>query len=468
MNTTVLIIDDEPSICWALEQAFLEEGYAVVTAATAEDGLRQAAEHRPAVVMMDVRMPGMDGLEAMQHLSKVVPSASIIMMTAFGNLETAVRAVSQGAYEYLTKPFDLQQALDVVVRACEVNAEIAEDPVSSTAESLDSLLIGSSPQMQQVFRKIALVAAHDVPVLVTGESGTGKELVSHALHVHGRRPQGPFIPVCVPALSDALVESELFGHRGGAFTGATADRSGLLRQAHGGTAFFDEIGDVSLATQVKLLRVLETKQVTPVGANEAVASDFRLVAATNRNLEEMVRAGEFREDLYYRLNVYRIDLPPLRDRPDDIPLLAQHFLNRVRNAEKCVLSPRTLDALRSRRWFGNVRELRNAIEHAAIVSRGNRIEPDSLPPEMALQDTSGLHQGSQLTNVVEQWLRGLGEAAADEGLLNLFLQEVEPVLFRFALTRSGGNRQEAAKLLGMHRQTLREKLRKYGIDDAGE
>ncbi len=468
MNTTVLIIDDEPAICWALEQALAEEGYPVVTAATAEEGVRQAAEHRPAVIMLDVRMPGMDGLEAMQHLAQVAPAASIIIMTAFGNLETAVRAVSQGAYEYLTKPFDLQQALDVVARACEATAETAEDPVSSGAESLGSVLIGSSPQMQQVFRKIALVAAHDVPVLVTGESGTGKELVSHALHVHGRRPQGPFIPVCVPALSDALVESELFGHRGGSFTGATADRAGLLRQAHGGTAFFDEIGDVSLATQVKLLRVLETKQVTPVGANEAVASDFRLVAATNRNLEAMVRAGEFREDLYYRLNVYRIDLPPLRDRPDDIPLLAQHFLSRVRNAEKYVLSPRTLEELRSRRWFGNVRELRNAIEHAAIVSRSNRIEPDSLPPEMALQGTSGSNPGSQLTHVVEQWLHGLGETAVDEGLLNLFLQEVEPVLFRFALTRSGGNRQEAAKLLGMHRQTLREKLRKYGIDDASE
>lgn len=462
----ILIVDDEPSIGWALQQVLRDEGHAVDLAASAEDAWSLTASQQPDVIVMDVRLPGVDGLTAMEQLPQPLRETPVVIMTAFGNLDTAVRAINSGAFEYITKPFDLDQAVGVITRALESASKASHDEAAAheTAE-LGNLLIGESPAMQAVFRQIALAAEHDVPVLITGESGTGKELVALALHRYGNRSNGPFVPVCVPAMSDSLVESELFGHQSGAFTGATATRKGLLELAQQGIAFFDEIGDVTPATQVKLLRVLETKRVLPVGGSTPVQCDFRLIAATNCNLPRMVEAGEFREDLFYRLNVYRIDLPPLRERKGDIPLLAKHFLAGLPSAQDCRLSPAALNELSKRSWYGNVRELRNAIEHAAIVARSGLIEPSDLPPPISRRGNQD-HLDGGLATSVTRWLADVPSAAADEAsLIEQFLSETEPLLICHALNQTGGNRQEAAALLGIHRQTLREKLRKYGLDN---
>jgi two-component system nitrogen regulation response regulator GlnG len=413
--------------------------------------------------MTDVRLPGQDGLEVLPLL-RGTANRPVVVMTAFGNLEVAVRAVERGAFEYLVKPFDLDHALTVIKRAVET-VKLGDKPLVTSRGAVppETLLVGESPLMQSVFRKIALVAREDVPVLITGESGTGKELVATALHRYGNRQEGPFVPICLPALSESLVESELFGHRAGAFTGAKQERRGLLAQAHGGIAFFDEIGDISPELQVKLLRVLETKSITPVGGNQAVPSDFRLVAATNRPLEDLVRRGEFREDLYFRLSVFLINLPPLRQRQDDVVLLARHFLHQLHPDQDYSLSPRTLAELRTRAWRGNVRELRNAIEHAAIMCRSRHIEPEDLSPPISFETASNAPV-CLLTEAIEHWLEEHSADVRVEGIFNALLQSIEPTLFKYALRESGGNRQEAAKLLGIHRQTLREKMRKYGLD----
>lgn len=465
----ILIVDDEPSIGWALQQALSDEGHDVALVASAEDAWQQSASQRPDVIVMDVRLPGMDGLTALRQLPDPLRDTPVVIMTAFGNLDTAVQAINSGAFEYLTKPFDLDDAVAVISRALEAKA-LADSGQGgpSREDGISELMVGKSPPMQAVFRKIALAAEHDVPVLITGESGTGKELVAMALHRHGRRSEGPFVPICVPAMSETLIESELFGHRSGSFTGASTDRVGLLAQAEGGIAFFDEIGDVTPATQVKLLRVLETKHVIPVGANTPTRCNFRLVAATNRDLLSMVEAGQFREDLFYRLNVFRIDLPPLRERGDDIALLARHFLAQSSAAHECVLSDRTILELTSRPWYGNVRELRNAIEHAAILARSGRIEPHDLPPPISPRENRKTSTAA-LGDAVENWLqRREQDDDGDTALLDAFLRETEPVLIQHALRRTGGNRQEAARLLGIHRQTLREKLRRYQFEDGEE
>ncbi|MGD9853875.1 MAG: sigma 54-interacting transcriptional regulator [Planctomycetaceae bacterium] len=465
----ILIVDDEPSIGWALQQALCDEGHHVDLVPSAEDAWARCEDAEPDVIVMDVRLPGIDGLEAMRQLPHRLRDTPVVIMTAFGNLDTAVRAINSGAFEYLTKPFDLDDAVDVIRRALEVNSSAGRE-VDGAASSagIGEFLIGKSPAMQAVFRRIALAAEHDVPVLISGESGTGKELVAMALHRHGSRADGPFVPICVPAMSEALVESELFGHRNGAFTGATADRTGLLAQAQGGIAFLDEIGDITPAVQVKLLRVLETKQVVPVGANAPITCNFRLIAATHRNLQQLVEEGRFREDLFYRLNVFRIDLPPLRDRSEDIPLLARHFLVASRSTVERSLSGRAIDELVGRPWYGNVRELRNAIEHASILARSGSIEPHDLPPAMTRREER-VSPGGSLAVAVEQWLQQQCTESNDAvALLDDFLHETEPVLIRYALSRSGGNRQEAAAMLGIHRQTLREKVRRFQIDDEEE
>ncbi len=463
---SVLIVDDEPTISWALEQALRDEGYDVRSTASAEEA-RNLLQARPAdLVITDVRLPGMDGLQALPTFRGPNGLTPVIVMTAFGSLETAVSALHQGAVEYLAKPFDLDHALATVRRAL---AHAESQPAQHVAEGgpLDSLLIGSSPPMQSVFRKIALVANQDVPVLIHGESGTGKELVAIALHRHSPRSRGPFVPICVPTLNESLIESELFGHVGGSFTGAQEDRRGLLSLADGGIAFFDEIGDISPATQVKLLRVLETKTLTPVGSNQPVKSDFRCVAATNRPLEKLVATGKFREDLFYRLNVFSIDLPPLRDRREDIPLLAKHFLQETRSPQPLVLTESALEDLMSRPWRGNVRELRNVLEHASIMARSGRIEADCLPLPNSPSSEEAPIDGT-LSAAVMRWLNLTPLPWREEGMINAFLRDVEPFLIRHALVSAHGNRQEAAKLLGIHRQTLREKLRKYGLDSDDE
>ena len=452
----VLIIDDEPSICWTFEQALSDAGHKVRSCASAEAAFDELDGFRPDVVLLDVRLPGVSGLDAIEQLRQRVDGAPVILMTAFGSLDVAVDAIDRGAFDYLPKPFDLDAAIEVVSRALanQSDAEAVDARSSDTVEALE--IIGHSRSMQEIFRQVALVAREDVPVLITGESGVGKELVARAIHRRSRQAGGEFVPICIPALSSTLIESELFGHVRGAFTGADRERRGLLRAADGGTAFFDEIGEIPLLQQVKLLRVLDDRQLTPVGSSTSQPASFRLIAATNRSLEELVDRNEFREDLYYRLRVFPIHIPPLRERRDDIPELARHFLACAAGDRALMLSDSALGELNSRNWLGNVRELRAAMQYAAVVTRGSTVTPDCLPPPRVSDSDAGLDRGEVIRRELLEWAREHVGPSGD--LHGRFLAEFERTIIDAALTAADGNRSAAAELLGLHRETLRKKL----------
>lgn len=468
----VLIVDDEASICWAFGEYLEDLGHDVLAASTAEEGLDLAHAQPPDAVVLDVRLPGMDGLRAMAEFRKRAVAAPIIIITAFGNLDTAVKAVEGGAFDYLVKPFDLDQAGAVVQRALEARKPGAETASDRTASADDRArpLIGSSGPMQALFKQIALVAATDVPVLITGESGVGKELVARAIHEHGARRGGTFLPASLAAMSPGLIEAELFGHVQGSFTGASRDRKGLLELASGGTVLLDEIGDAPPETQVKLLRAIENREVAPVGDPRPRPINVRFLAATNRDLAKMMAAGEFREDLYFRLGVFPIHVPPLRDRPDDIPELARNFLRLAdpRHGENPVLRDDLIRELVSRPWRGNVRELRNAIERAAIVARGGPLLPEHLPPAIEPATDAAAATTDGLDRMIARWTE---EALASpepndeaDSLYDRFLARVEPPMLRNVLDRESGNKALAAGRIGIHRSTLRQKLRKYGLE----
>lgn len=474
--THVLIVDDEPAICWAFKECLSDEGFTVDVAGSAEQALEISDRRTPDVVVMDIRLPGMDGIAALQKLQTKMSSTPVIIMTAFGSLSTAVKAIDGGAFDYLTKPIDLEKAVAVVRQAVNAAQSASGTPVADDTSHNDELIIGSSPAMQEVFRRIALVAERDVPVLITGESGTGKDLVARAIHQHSRR-KGSFVPVCIPALSESVVESELFGHSRGAFTGADQERKGLLELANQGTAFIDEIGDVPLNVQVKLLRTLETHEVRPVGSGTCRTASFRMIAATNRQLEQRVAEGEFRHDLFFRLNVFRIEIPPLRDRVEDIRPLVQRFLKNSRSSgHPLSISDAAMVELESRAWQGNVRELRNVIESATVVCRGDFIQPEHLPQpvtslnsdRIAAPDVRPANSSAALAEVAREWmLEQVRTADADvRDLYEKFLQTVEPELITIALQSTNGHRGSAARLLGMHRETLREKLKRMGEDQS--
>jgi two-component system nitrogen regulation response regulator GlnG len=468
--STILIVDDEPAICWAFREALTEDGHSVEVAASAEEALRLTdAGCRPDAVVMDVRLPGMDGLAAMARLRERIGQTPVVVITAFGSLDTAVQAIETGAFDYLVKPFDLDQATAVLRRALAAGPRenLEPDPLGSAA---GETLIGTAPSMQRVFKQIALVAGSDVSVLITGESGTGKELVARAIHRHSSRREGPFLPVCIPALNPGLIESELFGHVRGAFTGATEDRRGLLELAGGGTVLLDEIADVPLAVQVKLLRALEQREVLPVGDTQARPVQLRILAATNRSLMDLIASGQFREDLYFRLGVFHIHLPPLRERRDDVPALAEHFLKQVQPGTaggNLRLARETVAELVERSWPGNVRELRNAVEHAAIMARGGEVRREHLPEPATMSAPGTATPAAQVQRHIAEWTSAAAldlASSNDPQLYERFLQLVEPPLLEAILKRCGRNRAAAAQLLGLHRATLRQKLRRHGID----
>jgi DNA-binding NtrC family response regulator len=466
----ILIVDDEASICWAFREFLTDLGHAVDIAATAEEGLEIAAVAPLDAVVLDIRLPGMDGLTALARFRDQLGDAPIVVITAFGNLETVVRAMEGGAFEYLVKPFDLDQAGAVLKRALEKGKSRTRGELETAPPAALETLIGTSQVMQGLFKSIALVAPTDVPVLITGESGTGKELVARAIHRHSRRRSGPFVPICLAALSPGLVEGELFGHLRGSFTGASHDRKGLLELAHGGTVLLDEVGDIPSALQVKLLRAIEHREVTPVGDARPRPTDIRVIAATNRPLAELMAAGEFREDLYFRLSVFPISIPPLRDRREDIPALAKHFVAQAKlpDAAAVHLSTPMFDELQSRPGVGNVRELRNAIEHAAIVARGRSIQAEHLPPAATGRATGATPEIREIKDRIARWTEAEGPSGGTDSTLpplyDRFLDLVEPPLLKATLDRCRGNRAAAAQALGIHRATLRQKLRKYGID----
>ena len=461
----ILIVDDEASICWAFRESLADEGHEVAIASSAEEGLRAADAGGFDAVVLDVRLPGMDGLQAIRPFRDRIGAAPIIIITAFGNLETAVRAMEGGAFDYLIKPFDLDRAIAAVKRALDAGPPRDPNPGADAVAGPDQL-IGSSPAMQDLFVKIALVAPTDVPVLVTGESGTGKELVARAIHRHSTRRDGPFLPICLAALNPNLVEAEVFGHVKGSFTGATQDRKGLLELAAGGTVLLDEVGDIPALLQVKLLRAIEQREVTPVGDARPRATNLRLIAATNRPLADLIAAGQFRADLFFRLGVFPIQIPPLRDRKEDIPTLAEHFLRSFRPAAAPGdLSADCRAALLARAWTGNARELRNAIEHAAIVARGGPLRAEHLPPAVALPVAPQAPGVPGLDDGLAAWARQEARRSDPQSPLHeRFLATFEPPLLRAALEACNGNRAAAAQLLGMHRATLREKLRRYAIE----
>jgi two-component system nitrogen regulation response regulator GlnG len=463
----LLVVDDEQSICWGIGQLAADMGHSAATAASAEEGLELARSQRPDLIVLDVRLPGMDGLSAMRRFQELLGPVPIIVVTAHGELATAVTAVRNGAFDYLTKPFDLQVVQRAIQRALRAPPPQAAGVQPVLAKDAGGI-VGSSPAMQEVFKRIALVAPCDACVHLQGQSGTGKELVARAIHRYSRRAAGPLVAVNVASLSPSLAESELFGHARGAFTGADAARKGLLEQADGGTIFLDEVADIPLPLQVKLLRALEHGEVLPVGAERPVLSDFRIISATHQKLSARVADGSFRHDLYFRLVTFEIELPPLRERRGDIRELAEHFVDLLAAKNgwpRSGLSAEALAVLESRPWYGNVRELRNAVEHALVLARGGTIMPEHFPPPTPPSITTDAVCEESLAQLVRQWAESQlrGPPAAD--LYQRLLAIVEPPLLQTVLERHGGQRAAAAEQLGLHRATLRKKLRQFGIGE---
>jgi two-component system, NtrC family, nitrogen regulation response regulator GlnG len=466
----LLVVDDEPSICWGLMKLAIGMGLSAESAASAEKGLELARQHKPDVLFLDVRLPGMDGLTAMKrfHERMADPPGPIIVMTAYGELTTAVEAVRNGAFDYLTKPFDVKVARHVLERALR-RPEPLPDPASPTASDDSLTMVGRSAPIQEVFKRIALVAGSEACVHVRGESGTGKELAARAIHRYSRRRAQPFVAVNVASLSPTLAESELFGHVRGAFTGADQSRKGLLEQADGGTLFLDEVADIPMPVQVKLLRAVEHGEVLPVGAEEPIQVDLRIISATHQDLCRRVAEGEFRHDLYFRLVTFEIEIPPLRERREDIRELAEHFVhllalkNRVARPS---LSRDILAELERRPWYGNVRELRNAIEHAMILSPGGNLAPEYLPAPTPAAFTANVIQEEAIAALVRQWAQAqLDSSEPGENLHEQLLDLVEPPLLKAAAEHFRGQAATAARRLGLHRTTLRKKWDRYGIEE---
>ncbi len=451
---SILVVDDETIVRESLGAWFREEGFRVDLADGGQVALRLAAENRYDLALLDIKMPGMDGLELQARLVEAVPDITVIVMTAYASVQTAVQALRAGAYDYITKPFDPDELSHLVRRVEEQRALKSENvrlKESLEAASPPSEIVAASPAMKRVLETIAQVGPTDATVLVLGRSGTGKELVARAIHASSPRRYGPLVAVHCGALAEGLLESELFGHEKGAFTGASYHHKGKFEQASGGTIFLDEIGEVSPRVQVDLLRVLEEKRVTRVGGKASIPVDFRVVAATNRDLTAMVAAGEFREDLYWRLNVVPITIPPLADRPEDVIPLARHFLTRLSramNLRELSFEPDALSALAAHSWPGNVRELQNAIERAVVLGKPPVIRARDLPIPVAPGPSTSA-SGASSDPVVRAGARSLAD--------------VERAHIRQVLEETGWNISLAASVLDVDRGTLYNKIKKYEL-----
>jgi two-component system nitrogen regulation response regulator GlnG len=390
---TILVIDDDSEIRYSLTRVLSSRDYVVTAAASGEEGIAAIKKAPPDVIFLDVRMGGMGGIETLQHIRSINPRQLVILMTAFGTAQTAIEAMKYGAFDYIMKPFDPQKVLALAENALKTRADLhaaGEYKPSLNTEDYKEGIVGGSAAMQEVFKTIGQVTASDVTVMITGESGTGKELVARSIYQHSHRAAKPFIAVNCAAIPENLIESELFGHERGSFTGATGQRIGKFELCDGGTVFLDEIGDMALATQTRILRVLQEGEIQRVGGTETIKVDVRVLAATNKNLEEIVRVRSFREDLYYRLNVVRIRMPPLRERPDDIPQIVDYLLQTLEKQKKThvkKVSSEVLAVLLRHRWPGNVRELENVIYRSAVVAQGDTILLKDLPPE--IRDAAG-------------------------------------------------------------------------------
>ena len=481
----ILLIDDEVDVQYSFQRIFADSGVEIITSSSGEEGLLKILSAKPDMVLMDVRMVGLSGLETLRKIRESDTKLPVIIMTAYGTTQTAIEAMKLGAYDYLLKPFDVPKLKSLIFSTLKASKAIQRtdgfEPLLES-EDYEQGIIGRSEPMQEVFKLIGQVASSSATVMITGESGTGKELVAKSLHKNGTRSTKPFIAINCAAIPETLLESELFGHEKGAFTGAHTQRIGRFEHCHGGTFFLDEVGDMPLATQAKILRIIQTGSFERVGGNTPVTVDVRIIAATNKPLEVAVAKKEFREDLFYRLNVVRIHLPPLRERRSDIKLLVNYFIKRISQAQgqrpKSIASP-ALAALENHSWPGNVRELENVIHRAHVVATGDIILLSNLPLE--LQGPTTIKQFDSEPNPVKAIPEPQSPPGAPEPSVSLedigkqlfqwarshkqlkILPAVERELVIQALAETSGNQVQAAKLLGITRATLRKRIEKFSI-----
>jgi nitrogen regulation protein NR(I) len=467
MNT-ILIIDDDDQLRRSFEKLLTDEGYQVISAASAEAGIGIFKNRCPDLVILDIRLPGMSGLDAFGALHDIEPKVPIIIMTAYGTTENAITATKMGAFDYILKPFDIPQMLNTIEQALNAG-RFMRTPVTlnTLPESTDKeAIIGSSAAMQDVFKSIGRVAATDATVLVRGASGTGKELVARAVYQHSLRANRPFLVINCVAIPETLLESELFGYEKGAFTGAAHRRIGKIEQANGGTVFLDEIGDMPINLQAKILRLLQEKSIERLGGRQSLSVDVRIIAATNRNLEKMMGASQFREDLYYRLNVVTIWLPNLNQRAEDIEPLAQYHLARFASElgiDAPQISREALDTLRQLPWPGNVRELANTIQKALIFSRGGPLRSEDILEAVQEHGLSPKSVANDLKESLRRWIKQEIRNFRGDHLFESAVDRFAAILVEEALNHTGGNRSRAAKLLGLSRPTLHAKIEKYHL-----
>ena len=453
---TILVADDDASIRSLLKQLLSDEGYSVVEATTGTEVVEKVKDTNPDLVIMDVRMPELDGIEALSKLKVSSPKTSVLIMTAFGSSNNAIRAMELGAFDYITKPFELDKISHTVKRVIEYRdltseVQVLRDEISSLVQT--ERIVGNSPAMQEVYKTVGKVAKADATVLITGESGTGKELVAEALHYNSNRRSGPIVKVSCAALPETLLEAELFGHEKGSFTGAMTQRRGRFEMADKGTIFLDEIGEMSLPMQTKLLRVLQERKIERVGSSLPIKVDIRIICATNKDLQRQVEQQKFRDDLFYRLNVINIHMPPLRDRKEDIPALVEHFLAKHRysaTAQPAAISEEALKRLMEYDWPGNVRELENVVERAVVLSRGQIITSRELP--------FGDHEGDGHEE------EGGDEVSVEKSFFKKSVAQFEKDLIMKALRDANGNRSKAAEMLGIYRRLLYAKIKEYGLE----
>ena len=467
----LLVIDDEPNIRYSIGQVLGSENVAVLGAATAEEGLHLAEEHSPDVILLDIRLGSSSGLQVFEQLRQIDPKSLVIFITGHGTTETAIEAMKIGAYDYLVKPLDANHLQDVVDKAFRISRLMHVPALlkeGDRPQDQPDLLVGSGVAMRSVYKQIGRVAPQDVNVLILGESGTGKELVARAIYHHSHRNTAPFLAINCSAIPESLLESELFGHERGAFTGAEQRRIGKFEQCNHGTLFLDEVGDMAPATQAKMLRLLQESCFQRLGGSETISADVRVIAATNQNLESLIDQGRFRKDLYYRLRGVTIILPPLRDRQEDVSELAHYFLfryNQQMGASAKSISPAALDLLQRYDWPGNVRELQSIIREALIASAGPTILPEFLSPDVR---GGGSGDGAQSTKDNAEWqdVPAQIDAMISAGEIDVYrraLEHFDRLILRRALEQAEGHQARAAEILGLSRVTLRAKLRSLGM-----
>jgi nitrogen regulation protein NR(I) len=466
---TILIVDDDKSIRYSLKRMF-EEKYSISTAQNGEEALDRIKETPPDLIIMDIKMPGRNGIDVLKEIKTIDPKSLVIIMTAYGTTETAIEAMKYGAFDYILKPFPIPQMKGLVEKALSLRRmmkqEVIYTPTMREKEGEEERIVGSSPKMQEIYKIVGQIAPSDVTVLLRGESGTGKELFARAIYHHSARSNQPFLPINCAAIPDPLLESELFGHEKGAFTGASSRRIGKIEQCHGGTIFLDEIGDMSLSTQAKLLRVLQERSFERLGGRETIKVDIRFIVATNKDLEEAIQGGKFREDLYYRLNVVSIRIPPLRERKEDIPELSSYFVKKFnRELKKNVVGivPSAMEKITSYGWPGNVRQLENLLKRAMVLCQGEWILEDQLLFEKALEKwEAGDLSKKPIEDLLDIFFEELSKTQISSQDLDM-ISTLERGLILRALKKTQGNQVQAAQILGINRGTLRSKMERYHI-----